>query len=97
MYVYDVGTRVEWDPEKAASNLSKHGVRFSDAEAVLFDPLALTREDPRARGEQRFVTIGADTSGRIVVIVYSHRGQRIRLISARPATRNERKAYEEGV
>jgi len=97
MYVYDAGTLVEWDPEKAASNLRKHGIGFSDAKGVLFDPLALTREDERARGEQRFVTVGTDSSGRIVVIVYSHRGQRIRLISARAATKYERKAYEEGI
>ena len=97
MYAYGTGTPVEWDPEKAASNLRKHGIHFSDASAVLFDPLALTNEDARASGEQRFVTVGADAAGRVVVIVYSHRGKGIRLISARAATRNERKAYEEGI
>lgn len=81
---------------KAASNQRKHGIRFSDAEAVLFDPFALTTENSRARGEQRFVSIGTDSSGRIVVVVYAHRGQTIRLISARK-TRRERNSYEEGI
>ncbi len=89
--------RVVWDPRKAESNQRKHGIRFSDAEAVLFDPFALTAEDSRARGEQRFVSIGTDSSGRVVVVVYAHRGQTIRLISARGATRGERNSYEEGI
>ncbi len=89
--------RVVWDPRKAASNVEKHGIRFSDAEAVLFDPFGLTREDTGAHGEQRFVSIGLDSTGRIVVVVYAHRGQTIRLISARAATKRERKTYEEGI
>ena len=97
MYVYDLLVRVVWDPRKAASNQKKHGIRFSDAETVLFDTLALTREDARAQGEQRFVSIGADSSGRIIVVVFSYRGQTIRLISARSATSSERKSYEEGI
>lgn len=72
-------------------------VRFSDAETVLFNPNALTREDDEARGEQRFVSGGTDSSGRIVVVVYSHRGETIRLISTRAATRSERKSHEEGI
>lgn len=89
--------RIVWDPEKATSNHRKHGIRFSDAETVLFDPNALTREDIQARGEQRFLSMGADSSGRIVVVVYSCRGETIRLISARAATRSERNSYEEGI
>ena len=89
--------QVEWDPQKAASNLSKHGVRFSDAEAVLSDPDALTREDATAVGEQRFVSVGADAERRITVVVYTYRGEGIRLISARPATAHERRTYEEGI
>jgi hypothetical protein len=88
---------VVWDPEKARSNLKKHGVRLSDAEMVLFDPNALTREDTEAEGEQRFVTVGADSVGRVVVAVYAYRGEDIRLISARSATKRERKSYEEGI
>lgn len=88
---------VRWDPTKAVSNLRKHGVRFSDAESALFDPVAVTLEDRSATGEQRFVSVGADNGGRLVVVVYAYRGDHIRLISARNATRAERKAYEEGV
>ena len=88
---------VRWDPVKAAANLRKHGIRFSDAEAVLSDPGGLTIEDSGAVGEQRFVSVGSDVSGRIVVVVYTHRRGHIRLISARLATRKERRAYEEGV
>ena len=88
---------VVWDPEKARSNLKKHGVRFADAETVLFDPNALTREDMESEGEQRFVTVGMDALGRILVVVYTYRGEDIRLISARSATKRERMQYEEGI
>ena len=88
---------VRWDPAKAESNLRKHGIRFSDAELVLYDPVALTFEDARALGEQRFVTVGADARNRVVVLVYTHRADHVRLISASRATRTERRAYEEGV
>lgn len=88
---------VEWDPNKAATNLQKHGVRFSDAEAVLFDPNALSFEDTAAQGEQRFVAIGMDHLWHLLVVVYTNRGNRIRLISARSATRSERKKYESGI
>lgn len=88
---------VEWDPSKARANLEKHDVHFADAELVLFDPNALTKEDTRAVGEQRFVTIGSGTTGRILVVVYSHRGGNVRMISARPATKKERRSYEEGI
>jgi uncharacterized protein len=97
MYVYDEVVRVIWDPRKAASNHRKHGVRFSDAEAVLFDPNALSREDTNAQGEQRFVSVGADTSGRVLTVVYTYREEIVRLISARAATGREREAYEEGI
>ena len=88
---------VVWDPEKARSNQKKHGVRFSDAEMVLFDSNALTREDTTSEGEQRFVTVGMDSLSRIFVVVYTYRGEDIRLISARPATSREKKQYEEGI
>ena len=88
---------VEWDLNKAATNLQKHGVRFSDAEAVLFDPNALSFEDTAAQGEQRFVAIGMDHLWHLLVVVYTNRGNRIRLISARSATRSERKKYESGI
>jgi uncharacterized protein len=88
---------VEWDPNKAATNFQKHGVRFSDAEAVLFDPNALSFEDTTAQGEQRFIAIGMDHLWRLLVVVYTDRGNSIRLISARSATRFERQKYESGI
>jgi uncharacterized DUF497 family protein len=88
---------VEWDPHKANINLKKHGVRFSDAEAVLFDPNALSFEDLAAQGEQRFIVIGMDHLWRLLVVIYTERGNHIRLISARPATRSERLKYESGI
>lgn len=89
--------KILWDPDKADLNYRKHNVRFSDAELVLSDPMALTREDRSADDEQRLVTIGADVLGRVVVVVYTYWGEDIRLISARRATKNERKSYEEGI
>ena len=86
--------KISFDPAKAASNYSKHGVRFSDAESVLFDTMALTREDIDAIGEQRFVSIGVDATGRVLVVIFSYRGEEVRLISARPATAKERGYYE---
>ena len=86
--------KITFDPHKAAINFRKHGVRFSDAESVLFDPMALTREDMDAEGEQRFTSIGVDATGRLLVVVFSYRGEEIRLISARPATAKEREYYE---
>jgi len=88
---------VRWGPAKAKANLKKHGVRFSDAESVLFDPLSLSMEDASAKGEQRFISIGLDAGGRVVVVVYTHRGDKIRLISARLASRSETRAYEKGI
>lgn len=89
--------RTTWDPKKAQANLRKHGVRFSDAEAVLMDPNAITREDDTADDERRFVTLGLDALGRLVVVMYTYRDDDVRLISARPATANERRQYEKGI
>jgi uncharacterized protein len=89
--------RVAWDPRKARANLLKHRVRFSDAEGALFDPMALTREDEGAEGERRFVSIGRDFLARIVVVVFSSRGDSARLISARSATRKERQQYAQRI
>jgi len=85
----------EWDPTEARANLTKHRVDFADAALVLEDPLALTREDPDAQGEQRLVTLGVDPLGRLLVVVWTPRGKGIRLISARRATAVERRQYEE--
>ncbi|KPV52751.1 hypothetical protein SE17_13635 [Kouleothrix aurantiaca] len=84
----------EWDQNKAISNLQKHGVRFADAVAVFSDEFALTMADDFA-DEQRFVTLGADAFGTLLVVVYTWRAEdRIRLISARKANRQERLQYE---
>jgi len=95
--MYSICIVILWDPEKARSNHQKHGVRFSDAETVLFDPQAITAEDQTADEERRFVTMGMDAVARILVVVYSYRGDDIRLISARSANRRERQQYEEGI
>ena len=84
---------VEWDPEKASSNLKKHGVRFADAYSVLEDPHALTIDDPDP-SEQRHRTVGMDSLGRVLVVSYTWRGDRVRIISVRKATPSERGQYE---
>ena len=89
--------RVVWDPRKAKANLLKHGIALSDAAGAMFDPLALTREDESTQGERRFVTIARDHLDRVVVAVYTHRGETVRLISARRATRKERRQYAERI
>jgi len=89
--------RIVWDPKKARANYLKHGVRFSDAEGALFDPSAISQEDEAARGEERHISVGMDHLGRIVVIVYAYRGNDIRIISARRATRREREQYAKGI
>ena len=86
--------RFQYDPGKAAANFKKHGVSFADAEGVLEDPLAVTIEDPDAEGEQRFVAVGLGSAGELLVVVYSEREDECRLISARRATRKERKQHE---
>ena len=65
-----------WDPAKAQANLAKHGIAFADAEVALTDPLGLSKEDPDARGERRFVAVGTDALGRIVTVVYTHAATR---------------------
>ena len=86
--------KYQWDKIKATSNLQKHGIEFADAASVFSDDLAITIPDNRF-DEERFVTIGMDGFGRILVIVFTWRSEDIRLISARLAERRERKQYEE--
>jgi uncharacterized protein len=85
----------QWDKDKASANLRKHGIDFADAVSVFSDDLAITTPDERF-DEERFITIGLDGLGRVLIVVYTWRAQEIRLISARPATRQERRQYEEG-
>ena len=87
----------EWDPEKARRNLAKHGVSFDDAASVFGDPLAVTIDDPdHSREERRFLTTGVGKSRRLVVVAHTDRNEGVRILSAREATRGERKHYESG-
>ena len=87
----------EFDPKKDAANLKKHGVSLSDGDGVLNDPLAITVEDDSVEGEQRFVTIGMNVFGSLMVVVYTPRGDKVRIISVRKADPKERRAYEKGI
>ena len=86
---------IEWHPKKAEANLREHDVSFAEAATVLVDDYALTREDPDAVDEQRFVTLGMSATGALLVVVYTHREPDIyRLISSWKATTPQRKLYE---
>lgn len=88
--------RFEWDVAKSATNLSKHGVSFDEASTVFSDHFSATVHDPdHSQAENRFLTFGMSSTGRILVISHTDRGTAIRIISARIATRHERKMYEE--
>ena len=92
-----MSTGFEWDPKKAAANYAKHGVHFAEAVAVFDDELAITIEDEQSDpGEERFISLGMGWSGRLLVVVYTYRGDQIRLISAREAEPREREQYEVG-
>jgi uncharacterized protein len=84
----------EWDPVKAAANLAKHKVHFADAALSLEDPWGLTIPDPDAVGEERFIALAADPTGRVLVTVFAYAAENIRIISARRASSGERKHYE---
>ena len=88
---------IEWDPAKAASNLGKHGISFSDVEPAFYDEFALSMPDPFSLSEERFIVVGRDALGRVLAIAYTCRGEYIRVISARPATKAERRTYEQGI
>jgi len=88
--------RFEWDPEKAVHNHEKHGVTFEEAQTVFEDDLFIIFGDPdHSMNENRYLIMGQSKSGQLLVVSYTERSRRIRLISARPATRRERKVYEE--
>jgi len=85
----------EWDPQKAKSNLKKHGVSFEEASTAFQDTLSLTIDDPlHSIDEVRVVLIGMSNKNRLLVVVHTERGDNIRIISARKATKKERKNYE---
>ena len=88
---------LRWNPEKARSNFRKHGVTFEEAASVFRDTLSVTVSDPlHSSDENRFVTIGRSHRGRTLIVVHSEGGESLRIISARLATRRERREYEEG-
>ena len=87
----------EWDPAKAAANLTKHGVTFSEASTIFGDPFEVTIPDPaHSEGEARFLSLGLSVESRLLVVAYTERAGRIRIIHARLAAAKERKAYESG-
>jgi len=88
----------EWNPEKAAINLRKHNISFQEAATVFDDSLSVTFPDPdHSIGENRYVIIGMSRSGQLLVVSHTDRENRTRIISARRATRQERRFYEEGI
>ena len=89
--------RFEWDPEKAAENLANHGLSFEEAATVFGDPLGRIVDDPRhSTDEPRYVLLGHSEHQQLLAVMFIERAKAIRLISARKATRRERREYEEG-
>ena len=88
--------RISFDPAKARRNVADHGVTFEDAQAVLLDPHAMTREDDDATGEQRFVSLGMGANGRVLVVIWTLRddGDEVRLISAWKTNAQQSKRYD---
>lgn len=92
-----MGLKFEWDPRKAAANFRKHGVGFEEAASAFGDSLSLTIADPEhSVAEHRWVLLGTSAAGRLVVVVHTEEDDTVRIISARLASRGERRAYEEG-
>jgi uncharacterized protein len=90
--------RFEWDQNKARSNLSKHSVSFAEASTVFGDPNSITITDPaHSSSEDRYIILGLSYLGKLRVVVHTERGENIRIISARPANRNERRTYEKNL
>jgi hypothetical protein len=89
--------KFEFDPAKAAANLKKHKVSFEEGASIFGDPMAITFPDPdHSVVEERWLTFGMSRTGRLLAVIYTQRISRHRLIGARPATKRERKIYEEG-
>jgi uncharacterized protein len=89
--------KLEWDPKKAAENKRKHRVSFHEASTVFGDPLAITFSDPNhSEGEYRFLTFGVSRFNQLLIVSHTQREDRVRIISARKATRREQRIYENG-
>ena len=89
---------LEWDANKARANLARHTVSFQEATTVFGDPVSLTIPDPaHSQAESRFIVLGRSHQGRLLVVVHTERGDNVRIISVRPASRRERKYYEEAI
>jgi uncharacterized DUF497 family protein len=89
--------KIEWDPKKARTNRQKHKVSFEEAATALRDPMAATGADPdHSIGEFRYLTFGVSVTGRLLVVAHTDEGDTIRIISARVASKGERRIYEEG-
>jgi uncharacterized protein len=86
-----------FDPEKNAANIAKHGISLAEGDGVLHDPLALTIEDDSAQEESRWVTIGMNSFGMLMVVVWTDRDDDVRLISVRKPEPKERRSYEKGI
>ena len=85
----------EWDKRKEATNIRKHGVSFHEASTVFLDPLSMTFYDPdHAEDEDRYITLGMAKNGRLIFVSHADRGDRVRIISAREASKRERNGYE---
>jgi len=86
----------EWDPGKARKNRRKHRISFQEAATVFGDPLAVTYPDPdHSLSEQRFITVGMSSTGRVLMVAHVDRDENVRIVSARRTTQRERKSYEE--
>jgi uncharacterized DUF497 family protein len=89
--------KFSWDPKKAAANLKKHSVSFEEASTVFGDVLSVTGSDPdHSVGECRFVTFGNSSQNRLLVVAHTEESEKVRIISARVVTKQERRIYEEG-
>jgi len=93
-----MGLTFEWDENKAKLNFNKHKVSFEEAKTVFYDPFLMTFPDSEySNHEQRYINIGISSRRRFLIVIHTERGENIRIISCRKATRSEQKVYEEGI
>jgi uncharacterized DUF497 family protein len=96
-YAYNKDMSPEFDPRKNAANIAKHGVSLATGDGVLHDPLGVTIEDSSAVDEHRWITVGTNSLGSLMVVIWTERAKEVRLISVRSASPKERKSYEKGI